>query len=276
MDKIYRRIGNYPEFRAKDAIKSMSKELSDAILFGKDLNTFSYMEKDIKDETFEQSSITLGNRFEDYEKYEVAKTGVKMGKKFISVNKQIAHLLIGFYCLYIKQISENLKKTVEDTMTTMSEEKYESVSIAYSILSLYEKRQREFNTSNKFDGDLAKFLSDITKDYIDRKQVLSHICKAFAFFVQTIGVFIADIAYFDKKSCTTKTILGLIHAIMRTHHNKIDPTSIRHIVQYVESQITVPKATAVNKKEPNIVSSCDSPKKKDKDTKDNKSKKDKD
>lgn len=263
MDKIFKRIGNYPEFRTKDLIKIISKELSDAILFGKDINTVAFFEKDIKDETFELSSITLGNRFEDYETYEVSKTGVKMGKKFISVNKQIANLLVGFYCLYIKQIVDNVKKTSPDIMASMSDEKYENVSVAYSILSLYEKRQREFNTSNKFDGELAKYLSEITKDYVDKKQILSHICKAFSYFVQTIGVFISDLTYFDKKSCTAKTILGIINGIMRTHHAGIDPISIRHIVQYVESQIKKPKVDE-DKKEPNIVSSCESTPKKHK------------
>jgi len=246
-DKIYKRIGDYPEFRTKDVINCISKELHDVILYEKDINTVPYIEKEMKEESFPLSSITIGNRYSDYETYAISKTGVKMGKKFISINKQISNLLIGFYCLYIKQVIDNMKKTIPDMMESMEKDRPENMSVAYSILTLYDKRQ-----SSDFDGELAKYLNEITKDYIDKKQISTHVSKAFSHFVQTIGIFIADMCYFDKKSYTTKSILGIINAITRLNDNTIDPVSIRHIVQYVESQIKIPKKVE-NKKEPNIV-----------------------
>lgn len=247
-EKIFKRIGNYPEFRTKDTINHIAKELVDVIVYQKDYNKVLYIEKELKEESFPLSSITIGNRYDDYETYEVSKTGVKMGKKFISINKQIANLLIGFYCLYVKQIIDNIKKTIPEILEDMEKERDEHVSVAYSILTLYDTKQ----SSTKFDGELAKYLSDITKDYIDKKQILSYACKAFAHFIQKIGIFISDMAYFDKKSYTAKTILGIINGIMHMSGNQIDPVSVRHVVQYVESQIKIPKKVE-QKKEPNIV-----------------------
>jgi len=253
--KILKLIGDFPEFRSKDSMKQLSKELGDAVLFGKDKDIEIYVKSKIKDEELPRSKIVLGNRYGDFETYDSSRSGIKKGKKFMAPNAQTQNLLSALYSVYINQVKSHTKKTkaIKDVISGLESGKSDVSSVALNVLQFHKKKDKQHS---ELDTDLTKYLMRITKDYVSDKTLRGHIVKAFVYFIQQVGVNVGHNMFWNKTPGNPKMFLGMSNTTLHMSLGKsFDPKTVKSIMQYVDSQIKPPQkkgSKAVDKKAPKI------------------------